>query len=110
MASFTDRRAAMFMQKQRNTWELMTSTNVTRVYPSILHLTSSNFNPVPYWNSGYNKFKVRTQMVALNFQTMDKFMEINSAMFQMNGTCGYVLKPTSNAPDRKVLTITVLVD
>lgn len=33
------------------------------------------------------------QLVALNFQTFDKGMQLNDAWFRMNGNCGYVLKP-----------------
>ena len=47
---------------------------------------SSNFNPVPFWLSG-------VQMVALNFQTRDKELQINRGWFRQNGGCGYVLKP-----------------
>lgn len=38
------------------------------------------------WNSG-------CQMVALNYQTGDKPMQLNQAKFRQNGNCGYVLKP-----------------
>lgn len=38
------------------------------------------------WNSG-------SQMVALNYQTGDKPMQINQAKFRENGFCGYLLKP-----------------
>lgn len=32
-------------------------------------------------------------MVALNFQTGDKPMQLNQAKFRDNGKCGYLLKP-----------------
>lgn len=32
-------------------------------------------------------------MVALNYQTGDKPMQLNHAKFRINGNCGYVLKP-----------------
>ena len=38
------------------------------------------------WNSG-------SQMVALNYQTGDKPMQLNYAKFRENGNCGYLLKP-----------------
>lgn len=38
------------------------------------------------WNSG-------CQMVALNYQTGDKSMQLNQAKFKENGNCGYLLKP-----------------
>ncbi|XP_059470095.1 1-phosphatidylinositol 4,5-bisphosphate phosphodiesterase gamma-1 [Neocloeon triangulifer] len=59
---------------------------ISRVYPKGQRLDSSNYNPVPMWNVG-------SQMVALNFQTGDKFMQLNQAKFRLNGNCGYLLKP-----------------
>lgn len=59
---------------------------MTRVYPARYRITSKNYNPVPHWNSG-------CQMVAMNFQTYDKGMQLNLAMFSRNGNCGYYLKP-----------------
>ena len=32
-------------------------------------------------------------LVALNFQTDGAMMDLNNAMFKLNGGCGYVLKP-----------------
>ena len=32
-------------------------------------------------------------MVALNYQTNDLPMQVNTALFRLNGGCGYVLKP-----------------
>lgn len=51
---------------------------ISRVYPKFFRLTSTNFDPLPKWNVG-------CQMVALNYQTSDKFMQINQAMFAQNG-------------------------
>ncbi|XP_043120316.1 1-phosphatidylinositol 4,5-bisphosphate phosphodiesterase gamma-2 isoform X2 [Puntigrus tetrazona] len=59
---------------------------VTRVYPCSGRVDSSNFDPCPSWKLG-------CQMVALNFQTADKFMQLNGALFSLNGGMGYVLKP-----------------
>ena len=41
---------------------------------------------MPFFISG-------AQMVALNFQTKDKELQINQGWFLQNGGCGYVLKP-----------------
>ncbi|XP_062400863.1 1-phosphatidylinositol 4,5-bisphosphate phosphodiesterase eta-2 [Sardina pilchardus] len=57
-----------------------------RVYPSNFRVDSSNFNPQPYWNSGCH-------MVALNYQTEGRSLQLNKAKFAANGNCGYVLKP-----------------
>eukprot|EP00731_Ephydatia_muelleri_P027125 Em0018g1225a len=55
-----------------------------RVYPKGQRLDSSNYDPVPMWNGG-------CQMVSLNYQTGDKFMQLNEGKFLQNGKCGYVL-------------------
>ncbi|KAM9408185.1 1-phosphatidylinositol 4,5-bisphosphate phosphodiesterase eta-2 [Pholidichthys leucotaenia] len=57
-----------------------------RVYPSNYRVDSSNFNPQPYWNTGCH-------MVAMNYQTEGRMLELNRAKFSSNGNCGYVLKP-----------------
>ncbi|GMT05809.1 hypothetical protein PENTCL1PPCAC_27983, partial [Pristionchus entomophagus] len=60
--------------------------HVVRTYPGAMRIDSSNFNPIHYWAYGM-------QMVALNFQTQDVMMAVNSAMFEQSGNCGYTLKP-----------------
>nr|CAB3264930.1 inactive phospholipase C-like protein 1 [Phallusia mammillata] len=60
---------------------------LTRVYPSGMRYDSSNFNPQDYWNCG-------VQIAALNYQTPGLMMDINDGRFSMNGSCGYVLKPS----------------
>ncbi|KAG1665244.1 1-phosphatidylinositol 4,5-bisphosphate phosphodiesterase epsilon-1 [Nymphon striatum] len=57
-----------------------------RTYPAGIRIDSSNFNPIMFWAFGL-------QMVALNYQTEDTALHINTAMFEQNGCCGYVLKP-----------------
>uniref|UniRef100_A0A3Q2GDA2 Phosphoinositide phospholipase C n=1 Tax=Cyprinodon variegatus TaxID=28743 RepID=A0A3Q2GDA2_CYPVA len=57
-----------------------------RVYPSNFRVDSSNFNPQPYWNTGCH-------MVAMNYQTEGRMLELNRAKFSSNGNCGYILKP-----------------
>ncbi|KAK7110047.1 hypothetical protein V1264_013981 [Littorina saxatilis] len=57
-----------------------------RTYPAGMRIDSSNFNPVIFWAFGI-------QMVALNYQTEDVAIALNTAMFEQHGRCGYVLKP-----------------
>ncbi|KAF4107453.1 hypothetical protein G5714_011817 [Onychostoma macrolepis] len=57
-----------------------------RVYPSNFRVDSSNFNPQPFWNAGCH-------LVALNYQTEGRMLQLNRAKFAANGNCGYVLKP-----------------
>lgn len=60
---------------------------ISRVYPKGQRIDSSNYNPIGLWNVG-------SQMIALNFQTADKPMQLNQAKFMDNGSCGYILKPS----------------
>ncbi|XP_011187776.2 1-phosphatidylinositol 4,5-bisphosphate phosphodiesterase gamma-1 [Zeugodacus cucurbitae] len=75
---FLQQNTMLFLQYHRN--------QISRVYPKGQRLDSSNFNPVPFWNVG-------SQMIALNYQTGDKAMQLNQAKFRDNGNCGYLLKP-----------------
>lgn len=59
---------------------------MSRVYPSGLRFSSSNFIPITYWDHG-------CQMVATNWQTYDLGQQINESMFDANDRMGYVLKP-----------------
>ena len=58
----------------------------SRIYPKGGRVDSSNYNPFVFWAAG-------CQLVALNYQTPDYFMQLNQGRFQSNGKSGYVLKP-----------------
>ena len=60
--SFTDRKAAGFLQRQPNELRELVRNRLLRIYPSVMRLNSSNYNPIQYWDYG-------VQMAALNFQT-----------------------------------------
>jgi phosphatidylinositol phospholipase C gamma-1 len=62
--------------------------NFSRVYPKGTRVNSSNFDPQVMWNCGM-------QLVALNYQTPDRPMWINTGKFRPNANCGYVLKPAA---------------
>ncbi|XP_075989558.1 1-phosphatidylinositol 4,5-bisphosphate phosphodiesterase epsilon-1-like [Anticarsia gemmatalis] len=64
-----------------------TETQLVRTYPAGLRIDSSNFDPVTFWSCG-------VQLVALNYQTEDAAMAVNAAMFESNGSAGYVRKPS----------------
>jgi len=64
----------------------LTNRQMIRIYPKGSRTDSSNYNPIPFWNTG-------CQLVALNYQTRDINKFVNSAKFMANGNCGYVLKP-----------------
>ncbi|KAF9348807.1 Phospholipase C [Mortierella sp. AD094] len=64
----------------------MNKTHLTRTYPAGFRINSNNYDPHHHWAAG-------AQIVALNYQSYDRGMQMNAAMFAMNGRCGYVLKP-----------------
>ena len=67
-------------------WATHNTRHFSRVYTRGTRVDSSNYNPAKFWDAG-------VQMCALNYQTWDEGMQINDAMFEANGKCGYVLKP-----------------
>ncbi|XP_066277735.1 1-phosphatidylinositol 4,5-bisphosphate phosphodiesterase epsilon-1-like isoform X2 [Branchiostoma lanceolatum] len=75
-------------QVRKHPGKLLTHTEkqLLRTYPAGTRFDSSNPNPMPFWLHGL-------QLVALNYQTDDVPMHLNSAMFHQNGGCGFVLKP-----------------
>uniref|UniRef100_A0A8C3I011 Phosphoinositide phospholipase C n=1 Tax=Chrysemys picta bellii TaxID=8478 RepID=A0A8C3I011_CHRPI len=84
--SFSETRAHQVVQQKSEQFILYNQKQLTRIYPSAYRIDSSNFNPLPYWNAG-------CQLVALNYQSDGRMMQVNQAKFRMNGNCGYVLKP-----------------
>ncbi|XP_073541670.1 1-phosphatidylinositol 4,5-bisphosphate phosphodiesterase epsilon-1 isoform X2 [Phyllobates terribilis] len=63
-----------------------TTYQLLRTYPAATRIDSSNPHPLIFWLHGI-------QLVALNYQTDDLPLQLNAAMFEANGGCGYVLKP-----------------
>ncbi|NWW54253.1 PLCE1 phosphodiesterase, partial [Pedionomus torquatus] len=63
-----------------------TACQLLRTYPAATRIDSSNPHPLIFWLHG-------VQLVALNYQTDDLPLQLNAAMFEANGGCGYVLKP-----------------
>ncbi len=61
-------------------------TQLMRIFPKGSRILSSNYNPIPFWDAGF-------QLCALNYQTFDRGMQLERALFQTNGNCGFVLKP-----------------
>ncbi|XP_053689407.1 1-phosphatidylinositol 4,5-bisphosphate phosphodiesterase gamma-1 isoform X2 [Sabethes cyaneus] len=87
MSSFPETKAEKyFLQQETKLFVRYHRSQISRVYPKGQRLDSSNYNPIPLWNTG-------SQMIALNFQTPDKAMQLNQAKFRDNGACGYILKP-----------------
>lgn len=87
MSSFPENKAEkLICQQERKFFLKYHQVQFSRVYPKSQRIDSSNFNPINIWNCG-------SQMVALNFQTGDKPMQLNQSKFRDNGKCGYLLKP-----------------
>uniref|UniRef100_A0A1B6CI00 Phosphoinositide phospholipase C n=1 Tax=Clastoptera arizonana TaxID=38151 RepID=A0A1B6CI00_9HEMI len=87
MSSFPETKAEkLICQQESKFFTKYHQHQFSRVYPKGQRIDSSNYNPVPMWNSG-------CQMVALNYQTPDKAMQLNQSKFRLNGNCGYVLRP-----------------
>ncbi|XP_021013766.1 1-phosphatidylinositol 4,5-bisphosphate phosphodiesterase eta-1 isoform X4 [Mus caroli] len=84
--SFSETRAHQVVQQKSEQFMIYNQKQLTRIYPSAYRIDSSNFNPLPYWNAG-------CQLVALNYQSEGRMMQINRAKFKANGNCGYILKP-----------------
>ncbi|KAK2504421.1 hypothetical protein MC885_004126 [Smutsia gigantea] len=84
--SFSETRAHHVVQQKSEQFMIYNQKQLTRIYPSAYRIDSSNLNPLPYWNAG-------CQLVALNYQSEGRMMQLNRAKFKTNGNCGYVLKP-----------------
>ena len=63
-----------------------TASRLIKSYPRGIRQDSSNMNPVPSWLYG-------VQAVAMNLQTAGEDMDLVNGLFNINGQCGYVLKP-----------------
>lgn len=114
--SFSERVSLRLSKQNLQEYINMNKSHLVRVYPAGFRINSTNYDPHHHWAAG-------CQVVALNYQnhgiwndirtTMlkpsytqltantflrsfltDRGMQMNRAMFTMNGHCGYVLKPT----------------
>ncbi|KAM9839453.1 1-phosphatidylinositol 4,5-bisphosphate phosphodiesterase delta-1a isoform 1-T1 [Aulostomus maculatus] len=86
MSSFKESKAFTLAETSGTAFNHHNMDKLSRIYPAGSRTDSSNYNPVPMWNTG-------CQIVALNFQTPSKEMHLNQGRFLPNGMCGYILKP-----------------
>ncbi|XP_074190346.1 1-phosphatidylinositol 4,5-bisphosphate phosphodiesterase eta-2 isoform X2 [Rhinolophus sinicus] len=86
VSSFSETRAQQILQQKPAQYLRFNQHQLSRIYPSSYRVDSSNYNPQPFWNAG-------CQLVALNYQTEGRMLQLNRAKFSANGNCGYVLKP-----------------
>ncbi|KAF9411911.1 Phospholipase C [Podila epigama] len=84
--SFSERVSLRLGKQSLQEYINMNKNHLVRVYPAGFRINSTNYDPHHHWAAG-------CQVVALNYQNYDRGMQMNSAMFTMNGHCGYVLKP-----------------
>ncbi|XP_036918033.1 1-phosphatidylinositol 4,5-bisphosphate phosphodiesterase eta-2 isoform X6 [Sturnira hondurensis] len=86
VSSFSETKAQQILQQKPERYLRFNQRQLSRVYPSPFRVDSSNCDPQPFWNAG-------CQMVALNYQSEGRMLQLNRAKFSANGSCGYVLKP-----------------
>ncbi|XP_063153235.1 1-phosphatidylinositol 4,5-bisphosphate phosphodiesterase gamma-1 isoform X2 [Candoia aspera] len=93
MSSFPETKAEKYVNKVKGKKFLQYNRlQLSRIYPKGQRLDSSNYDPLPMWICG-------SQLVALNFQTPDKPMQMNQALFMSGGRCGFVLQPANMRDD-----------
>uniref|UniRef100_A0A665X3F6 Phosphoinositide phospholipase C n=1 Tax=Echeneis naucrates TaxID=173247 RepID=A0A665X3F6_ECHNA len=88
VSSLSETKAHQVMQQKGTSFIHFNQRQLSRIYPSSYRVDSSNFNPQPFWNTG-------CQLVALNYQSEGRVLQLNRAKFYSNGNCGYILKPAS---------------
>uniref|UniRef100_G3NLI8 1-phosphatidylinositol 4,5-bisphosphate phosphodiesterase gamma n=1 Tax=Gasterosteus aculeatus aculeatus TaxID=481459 RepID=G3NLI8_GASAC len=87
MSSFPETKAEKFATRSKGKRFLQYNRRqLSRVYPRGQRLDSSNYDPLSMWLCG-------SQLVALNFQTPDKPMQLNQALFMLGGASGFVPQP-----------------
>ncbi|NWU08252.1 PLCH2 phosphodiesterase, partial [Cephalopterus ornatus] len=86
VSSFSETKAHQILQQKPAQYLRFNQHQLSRIYPSSYRVDSSNYNPQPFWNAG-------CQLVALNYQSEGRMLQLNRAKFSANGNCGYVLKP-----------------
>nr|XP_022335650.1 1-phosphatidylinositol 4,5-bisphosphate phosphodiesterase gamma-1-like isoform X2 [Crassostrea virginica] len=87
MSSFSEIKIEKYCSQSYSHFFLHYNRNqLSRCYPKGARVDSSNYDPMPMWNVG-------CQMVAMNYQTPDRSMQLNEGRFLNNGKCGYVLQP-----------------
>nr|CAG8476138.1 4435_t:CDS:10 [Entrophospora candida] len=85
MSSFSEKVSTRLLKSEKSAFIRHNTKHLSRIYPAGFRINSSNYEPHHQWIVG-------SQLVALNWQTFDLGMQINQAMFAVNGRCGYVLK------------------
>ncbi|KAJ2596573.1 1-phosphatidylinositol 4,5-bisphosphate phosphodiesterase delta-1, partial [Coemansia sp. RSA 1804] len=96
VTSLSESSSNQLMRQNPQKYADYNALQMTRVYPSFSRFTSTNFNPISHWASG-------CQLVALNFQTLDRNMQVYDSMFHSApGGAGYVPKPNHLREPKKL--------
>ncbi|CAI4223333.1 unnamed protein product [Auanema sp. JU1783] len=94
MSSFSESTGLGYLKASAPEFVNYNKRQLSRIYPKGARVDSSNFLPQIFWNAG-------CQMVSLNYQTPDIYMQLNMGKFEYNGGSGYLLKPDfMRRPDR----------
>eukprot|EP01083_Nonionella_stella_P063951 166235_1 len=86
MSSFSESKFTKISKSGGRAFASYNNKQISRTYPAGKRVNSSNYDPCLAWAMG-------CQLVALNYQTPDVAMCYNEGKFELNGRCGYVLKP-----------------
>jgi hypothetical protein len=88
MCSYSESKTHKYLKKQDevHAWIQHNKLHLSRIYPLGTRVDSSNLDPIGPWAAG-------NQLVAMNYQTKDLSMQLNTTKFLENGNTGYVLKP-----------------
>ncbi|XP_039252876.2 1-phosphatidylinositol 4,5-bisphosphate phosphodiesterase delta-1-like isoform X1 [Styela clava] len=86
ISSFSENKATRLATQQKQEAINYHVEHLNRTYPGGTRADSSNYDPQPLWNAGF-------QVVALNYQTKCDEMVLYHGKFRQNGRCGYILKP-----------------
>lgn len=86
VTSVPESKAYRYVDTKGEQFVRYTRYKLCRIFPAGYRIDSSNPNPQAFWNCG-------CQLVALNYQSNGRMMQLYKGRFKSNGNCGYVLKP-----------------
>jgi phosphatidylinositol phospholipase C delta len=86
MSSFSEAKANKLASSATKAFIDYNRLQLSRIFPAGGRVDSSNYDPTTTWSGG-------CQIVALNYQTPDRPMQLNEIKFKVNAKAGYILKP-----------------
>ncbi|KAJ3253314.1 1-phosphatidylinositol 4,5-bisphosphate phosphodiesterase delta-4 [Boothiomyces macroporosus] len=101
VVSFSEGKAYKLAKQDLEGYRNFNSKAFSRIYPSGNRILSSNYDPMEYWVAG-------CQLVALNYQSFDRGMQLNLGLFNQNNQIGYVLKPSFKETEQRKLKFTII--